>query len=78
MVDSGYERDYSMDPRANDSLAGEGGFRDGWVLQAMDYGDRGDGLWQVSLNDWTQWLRDGHPVSASLWLLLSLSMMLTS
>ena len=38
MVDSGYERDYSMDPQANDSPAGEGGFRDGWVLQAMDYG----------------------------------------
>ena len=32
------ERDCSTDPRANDSLAGEGGFRDGWVLQAMDYG----------------------------------------
>ena len=38
MVDSGYERDYSTDPRANNSPAGEGVFRDGWVLQAIDYG----------------------------------------
>ena len=41
-------------------------------------GDLGGGLWHISLNDWTQWLRDGCPVSISLRLLLSLSMMLTS
>ena len=38
MVDSGYERDYSTDPRANNSPAGEGVSRDGWVLA-------GYGLW---------------------------------
>ena len=41
-------------------------------------GDLGGGLWHISLNDWTQWLRDGCPVSVSLRLLLSLSMMLTT
>ena len=41
-------------------------------------GDLGGGLWHISLNDWTQWLRDGRPVSVSLRLLLSLSMMLTT
>ena len=38
MVDSGYERDYFIDPRANDSSASEGVLTDCWVLQAMDPG----------------------------------------
>ena len=35
MVDSGYQRDYFTDPRANDSSASEGVLRDCWVLQVF-------------------------------------------